>query len=415
MAIRINGSTNPKLDAVPGTTYAFDTTVTGSVYLWEIVSQPPGGTDSFSSPAVQSPTLLVRNEGSYLVRLTVTTGAGSTQYTSILAAPSFTSNARVPAYGEQLEAIYSGNAAGWDQGAGNALRSLDLYREQAGVIACVADGTIAPGDLVVVGESPSAPSVDPAAQLILSGLPGVRSLPIAFSYAGLGGALNPRVPLVGIAVGKPSGSSAVAGEVVLVRTSGLYQGLSFTRTTGTDYPLLFSNGVGGFTDADPDSEAKSRCVGRVVRWSSGTPGSGTVDVMVYGDRVPRIKTVEFGGNSSTNLSSASESYFSMGTDAPSTSVAYAQYCPQFDIESTTILASADIWAAITGAVVTTFKVYNAGSLVGASFTLASSANSASHSYYATVDTSETFQFTGQLASGSTGPRAIAATLTFWEL
>jgi hypothetical protein len=413
MAIIIDGSLNPKLDAIPGTTYNLLSTVSGSVYSWEIISQPPGGTDTFSSTTIQNPTLQIRREGSYLIRVTVTTGASSSQSTTILAAPSFTSNTRVPAYGEQLEAIYSGNAVGWDQGAGNALRSIDLYREQAGVIACVADGIIAPGALVTIGESPAAPAVDVAAQLILSGLPGERSLPIAFSHAVSN--FNPRSPLVGIAVGAPSGGSASANGVVLVRVSGLYQGLTFTRTTGTDYPLLYSNGAGGFTDAAPDAESKCRCIGRVVRWSSGTPGSGTVDVMVYGDRVPRIKTIEFGSNASTNLTFSAESYFPMGTDTPSTSTAFAQYCPQFDIEATTVLVSADVWAAFTESNVTTFKVYNAGSLVGTSFTLASSANSASHSYYAAVDTSENFQFTGQTASGLISPKAIAATLTFWEL
>lgn len=411
MAILINGVPGSKLDASVSTVYSFTTTTAGIfTYAWSIVSAPPTNTATLTGASTATAQLTPSNEGTYLIRLTATTGSGTVQETVVLAVPSITSGLRVPAYGEMFEA----GATGWDQGAGNMLRSLDLYREQAGVIACVADGIITPGSLVTVGQSPYGTLGDPASQLILSGLPGVRSLPIAFSYSTSN--FNPRAPLVGIAVGKPSGgATSAAGEVVLVCVSGLYRGMTFTRTRGTDYPFLFSDGSGGVTDAYPNAENKCRCIGQVVRWNGGTPGTGTVDIMVYGNRVPRIKTIEFGSNSSTNLSSSLESYFPMGTDAPSSSTAFAQYCPRFDLEDATVLVSVELWAAFTASVATTFKVYNAGALVGTSFDLASTNNSASHSYYITVDTYETFQFTGQIASGLISPKAIAATLTFWEL
>ncbi len=115
MAITIDGIASPKLNAVPATTYSFNTTLAGSAYLWEIVSQPPGGPDAFSSTTIANPVLLVRKEGTYLIRLTRTTGAGTVQETAVLAVPSITSGLRVPAYAEVLEA----GATGWDQGAGN--------------------------------------------------------------------------------------------------------------------------------------------------------------------------------------------------------------------------------------------------------------------------------------------------------
>ena len=201
MAIRINGVTGSKLDASVSTVYSFTTTTTGIVtYAWSIVSAPPGNTAALTGASTSTAQLTPSNEGTYLIRLTATTGAGTVQETAVLAVPSITSGLRVPAYAEVLEA----GATGWDQGAGNMLRSLDLYREQAGVIACVADGTIAPGRTVTVAYDPNDPTGSPGSELKLNTLPGERPLPLAFA------AIDPRAPLVGIAIGTVSGGTASA-------------------------------------------------------------------------------------------------------------------------------------------------------------------------------------------------------------
>ena len=410
MAILIDSSASPLLSGTPGATHTLSSTLTGVVtYLWAIVSQPPGTADTLSSTSAATPMLIARKEGSYLIRLTATSAAGTTQETALLVNPSITSGLRVPAYEEVIEA----GATGWDQGAGNMLRSLDLYREQAGVIACVADGTITPGTPVTVAVDPSDPMFSVGAFVKLSGLPGERSLPKAFS------GITPYVPLVGIAIGTTSGGTANAGDVVLVRVSGLYQGLSVTYgALSSDYPFLFPDGSGGLTATLPTSENNSRCVGKIVRWDSGTAGVGSVvDVMIYGDRVPRIKTIEFGSNATTDLSNSSESWLPMGTNTPSIGTYHGQFVADLGANAATILATAKVWAAIPYAVVTTLKVKNARTLAtfGSSFTLGSSAQESSTGFWMPFDITDPVGLTGQIASGATSPKAIAATLTFWEL
>lgn len=406
MAIRINGVTGSKLDASVSTAYLLTTTTTGIVtYAWSIVSAPPGNTASLVNASTATAQLTPSNEGTYLIRLTATTGAGTVQETAVLAAPLISSGLRVPAYAEVLEA----GATGWDQGAGNMLRSLDLAREQPGVMACSAAQAINIGQTVTIAYDPSDPTGNPASEVKLPTLPGERPFPFAFND------LDPRAPLVGIAIGTPSGGNASPGDIVLIRVAGLYQGLTFTRTTATDYPFLYSDGTGGLQDAEPNAEAKSRCVGKVIRWSSGTPGSGTVDVMVYGDRVPRIKSIEFG--CTTGFGTLFPAYLSIGMVAASGSVVFGQYCPALGSAAATILAGAKIWAATTGTSATTFQVKNANTTasIGSSITLAGSSNSISAGIWTPVDVADPFGMTGQLVSGSSSPQNIAATLTFWEL
>jgi hypothetical protein len=289
------------------------------------------------------------------------------------------------------------------------LRALDLAREQPTVIACSAAQAISIGQPVTIGYDPSDPTGSPGSEVKLTTTPGERAMPFAFDD------VDPRAPLVGFAIGTPSGASASPGDVVLVRVSGLFQGLSFTRTTSVDYPFLYPDGAGGFTDAIPDAESKSRCIGKVVRWSSGTPGSGTVDVMVYGDRVPRIKSIEFG--CTTGFGTLFPAYLSIGMVAASGSVVFGQYCPALGSPAATILAGARIWAATTGTSATTFQVKNANTTasIGSSITLAGSSNSISAGIWTPVDVADPFGMTGQLVSGSSSPQNIAATLTFWEL
>jgi hypothetical protein len=406
MAILIDSGASPLLSGTPGDTHTLSSTLTGVVtYLWEIVSQPPGAPDTLSNPAAAAPTLITRKEGSYLIRLTATTGAGTTQETALLVNPSITSGLRVPAYAEIIEA----GATGWDQGAGNMLRSLDLYREQAGVIACVANTTIAPGRTVTVAYDPNDPTGSPGAELKLNTLPGERPLPLAFAD------IDPSAPLVGIAIGTVSGGTASAGDVVLVRTSGLYRGLNISYIGTSDYPYLFPTGTGDLTDQPPTDQFNCRCVGKVLRWSSGTPGSGTVDIMVYGDRVPRIKSIEFG--STTGFVTTFPNWMSIGMVAPSASVRYGQFCPDLVSGGATILAVAKIWAATTGTSQATFQVKNANTQanIGSSFSLAASTQTASAGIWTAVDTSEPIGITGVLVSGSSSPQNIAATLIFWEL
>ncbi len=314
MAIRINGVTGSKLDASVSTVYSFTTTTTGIVtYAWSIVSAPPGNTAALTGASTSTAQLTPSNEGTYLIRLTATTGAGTVQETAVLAVPSITSGLRVPAYEEATEA----GATGWDQGAGNMLRSLDLYREQAGVIACVVrNGSVSTGRLVTVAMDPSDVLDEQSSVQILSGKPGVRSLPSAFSIPDDG--FNIHAPLVGIAIGGPDGSSSVsAGSVVLVRISGVYAGANVTYSGANgDYPFIFHDGSNGMTDALPDAESKSRCVGKVVRWSGGSVGSGAPDVVVYGDRVPRSHSIQFGSDGSALTTSLR--YLPPGSGAPTT-------------------------------------------------------------------------------------------------
>jgi hypothetical protein len=410
MAILFNSTTSPILDGYPDESYTLSSNLSGILaYNWEIISQPPGiPADTLSSSSSATPLLTSSKEGSYLIRLNATTSAGIVQETGLLVNPSISSGLRVPAYAEMLEA----GSTGWDQGAGNMLRSVDRAREQPGVMACIATTSIAPGDLVTIAYDPTDPLGGTGSELTLTGLAGERSFPLAFD------GIDPRAPLVGISLGTPNGATATAGKIVLVRFSGLYQGLAISYAGGYgDYPYLFPSGGSNLTDEYPDVEANCRCVGKVVRWSSGTPGSGTVDVMVYGDRVPRIKTVEFGSNATTDLSNASESWLPMGTNTPSIGTYHGQFVPDLGANAATILATVKVWAATPYAVVTTLKVKNARTLAtfGSSFTLGSSAQETSAGFWAPFDITDPVGFTGQIASGATSPKAIAATLTFWEL
>ena len=73
-------------------------------YAWSILDQPIGAADALSNPAIVNPTITLKKEGSYLIRLVVNAGLASEKIdTRVAAVKHLKTRLRVPAAGEKLE------------------------------------------------------------------------------------------------------------------------------------------------------------------------------------------------------------------------------------------------------------------------------------------------------------------------
>ncbi len=416
-SITINGVAGPLLTATAGQTITVnDVGGTATTWAWSLASRPPTSIASLVSPTSQTTTFVVDVEGTYLVQLIVDDALPTeSEARTVVAVPSQTSAQRVPAVGETVES----GARGWDTGAGSYLRLLDGRLENPGVVAGVTTGTLAQGTFVAIGQDPVAPVGSQSAYRILAAYPGARTLPLLYSGASIAVA-----DVVGIALTTPSGSaSTTANNVMLVRTSGIYQGFTLGSWASTDdYPYLYLTTAGAVVDVLPSAAVNipPRIVGKVVRWY-GAVRASACDIEVYGERRARQHVLTFGWTSTFTLS-ATAAYMSTGTGAPTSPFGGAspgQYPPLLPKGGQYVLGGLRVWCMIPTAagVTTTFQVVNAQTLaaLGAAQTLPAATNG----YTGTgpivaVDASVPLGIAVTGTAASTSPGQLTANLVLWE-
>ena len=416
-SITINGVPGPLLTANAGDTITVnDVGGTATTWAWSLASIPPGSTAVLLAPTAQTTTFVVDVEGTYLVQLVVDDTLPTESFaTTIVAIPSQTSAQRVPAVGETVES----GVRGWDTGAGSYLRLLDTRLENPGIVAGVATGALSQGTVVAIGQDPVDPVGSQSAAQILAAYPGARTLPLLYSGASIAAA-----DLVGFAFTTPSGGgSAVANDVVLVRTSGIYSGFTLGSWASTDdYPYLYLTTAGAVVDVLPSATVTvpPRIVGKVVRWH-GTVRASPCDIEVYGNRRARQHVLTFGWTSTFTLS-ATAVYMSTGTGAPTSPFGGAcpgQYPPMLPLGGQYVLGGLRVWCMVPTAagVTTTFQVVNAQTLasLGAAQTLPAALNGytgAGPIVPVSANTPLGIAVTGTAAS--TSPGQLTANLVLWE-
>ena len=136
-------------------------------YLWTILDQPPGSTDSLSSTTIQNPTFTPKKEGTYLIKLVVNSTLPSEQSNSVVAAVrQVKTTERIPAAGEttQDDAVH-----GWATSVNSLLRRYDGMLADPGVMV----GSNASGGVLTHGDIVRATS----SVTIKVGLPGQEVVP----------------------------------------------------------------------------------------------------------------------------------------------------------------------------------------------------------------------------------------------
>lgn len=208
--IEINGSAGSNDDLPLNTLVTLTNDDVGgeTTYLWEIVSQPVGTADALAGAATATATFTPKKEGSYLLRLTVN---GALIDTAVAAIRQLKTRIRVPASGETDEV---NTAEGWALAADVTHQLAETARVDPGCFVGAAGGALTAGAIVRVS----------ATSLIKSGLPGAETLPTwdaadATTTAQCRG-------LLGIVLEKVGGGSISPGNLILVRTRGLAQGVA---------------------------------------------------------------------------------------------------------------------------------------------------------------------------------------------
>jgi hypothetical protein len=231
---------------------------TATTYTWSIVSQPAGPNDSIVGSG-QSVSFTPTKEGSYLVRLTVDVGLPSEDSQQLIAAVrELETGDRIPAIGETTE-----NSAndGWANPVDAILERVTRFTE-AGVLPGVAGAAgLAVGDVVYAS----------GVYTLAATLPGARVVPSwakaqANSVAAMQG-------VFGVLVGSVKGGTIASGDVITVRTTGLYQGVPYGSAPTVGQPVYISNAASlSLTIGTID-----RQIGTVCAVHTGT---STYDVMV---------------------------------------------------------------------------------------------------------------------------------------
>jgi hypothetical protein len=361
------------------------------------------------SPTSQTTTFVVDVEGTYLVQLIVDdTLPTESEARTVVAIPSQTSAQRVPAVGETVES----GARGWDTGAGSYLRLLDGRLENPGVAAGVTTGTLAQGTFVAIGQDPVDPVGSQSAYRILASYPGERTLPLLYSGASIAVA-----DVVGIALTTPSGSaSTTANNVMLVRTSGIYQGFTLGSWSSTDdYPYLYLTTAGAVVDVMPASAsgAPPRIVGKVVRWY-GTVRASACDIEVYGNRRAILHQLEFGVGATWTATTAVYPGMSGTAVAASGGTAPGRYPPKTQ-RNAWQLAGIRAWAQTVGTGSVLLGVVRADTLVSIGgtvlWTFGTNGVTSAQSGVIPANVPITVQMT---LAASTSPGQIGLAIDLWE-
>ena len=232
--ITVNGSPGPDDDLPINTLVTLSNQNNGGEvsYLWSIVTQPPGTTDSLSSTVVLSPTFTPKKEGTYLIRLVVNQGLASETYQQTVCAVRFLKSfQRAPAAGESTEDSLT---EGWALAVNEEITAVDAQLKSVDVVA-VADASVGANDLVYFS----------AVSTIKAGLPGEETLPTAV-LADV--TTLPAGAVVGFLTGATDGGAVGVGEVVRVRLYGIVH----VAGTFTAAAPVYLTTVGAFTSTSTD-------------------------------------------------------------------------------------------------------------------------------------------------------------------
>lgn len=208
----VAGSNPPNGTAlVINTLIGLDNTNNGGelTYLWEFLDRPEGSAAAFSNPAIQAPTFTPDVEGSYLVKLTVNrTLATETTNTVVCAVAQLRTNARIPAAGETRE---TSTTRGWALAVNRFMKLVDERLSTGGMIVGEAVAPINRSGVVRVTGT----------YLLNAGLPDEGWIP-EFDLA-LGSSATDTADTLYIMEYTPvGGSAAAAGDLIRVRSNGLF-------------------------------------------------------------------------------------------------------------------------------------------------------------------------------------------------
>jgi len=245
-----------------------------TTFLWSILDQPAGTTDSLSNSAIQNPTFTPKKEGTYLIQLTVNQGLPDEDTDTVIAAVrQLKSRERIPAAGEQSEASTS---RGWAVDANRFLRFLDDSLADPGTVvgANATASPMAKGTVVRVTSG----------QTIKSGLPGQEIVP-GFTLALATVGTNVDELLAVVEAGVDGSDPVAAGALARARYIGRVGTVALGSGAVGD-PIFVNDS--GFVDVNPGTVRRQ--VGSIMSvsgvnrdlWIEGTQGAeGTLTDRAY--------------------------------------------------------------------------------------------------------------------------------------
>lgn len=266
--IEINGVAASDDDLPIDTLVSLDNANTGGelTFAWAILDKPPGSLSVLSSSSIQAPTFTPDSEGTYLLELVVNaTLPSEVRDRKIVGIRQLKTRSRVPAAGETTEA----GARGWAGASGSLLQLLDVARADPGFVVGVtgvpalnAGNTVRCTDVAV----------------LKLGLPGEESVP-SFDLADATAAANvdEAIGVIASAV-DGSGGPYASGTIVLVRTHGLFLGVSGVGAVAGDPVYVSDLGtldlVPGTNSRQIGSVAAARATDFDVWFEGGLIGAG---------------------------------------------------------------------------------------------------------------------------------------------
>ena len=250
------GASNDNL--VLGASCSLFSVNTATTYTWSLLSQPAGPNDLIVGSG-QTVSFTPTKEGSYLVKLIVDIGLPSESSSQLIAAVrELETGDRIPAIGETTE-----NSAndGWANPVDAILERVTRFVD-AGVLPGVAGAAgLAVGDVVYASDVAT----------LAAGLPGERVVASwtkaeADSIAAMQG-------VYGVVAGSVEGGNIASGDVITVRTLGLYQGVPYGSAPSVGDPVYISDAAGlALTRGTIERQIGTVC--------AVDTGAGTYDVMV---------------------------------------------------------------------------------------------------------------------------------------
>lgn len=223
-----------------------------TTYAWTVMDQPEGAADALSNPAIENPTITIKKEGTYRLRLVVNAATASEVigYATI-AVRHLRSFEREPAAGELLETDL---VRGWAKAQNRISRHALNGATDGNLLACLnaGVGALALGTIVKIIDQGT----------IKTGLPGEERLPGCTAVAATVGWHV--TGTLGVVVVSPDGTAINAGEVAIVRVLGLSE-IAVAGVPAINDPVYVSNaGLPALV-----AGTYPRVIGRVVQVSGG--------------------------------------------------------------------------------------------------------------------------------------------------
>jgi hypothetical protein len=216
--IRIGGVAGSNDDLPINTLVSLDNLNTGGelTYLWTILSQPAGTTDSLSANNIANPTFTPKKEGTYLIQLVVNAGPSQLVNQVVAAVRQVKTRIRVPAAGESVE---DSSSVGWAGSVNTTHQLLDTMRADPSIVVAQATGAMVRGNVVQLSGTGT----------IKSGLPGQETIvSISKADAGASGTSGGRLGIVEASV---TGGAIINGSLVFVRIDGMFQNIGVAGLT----------------------------------------------------------------------------------------------------------------------------------------------------------------------------------------